>query len=188
MVSKFELDPDMPLQVTHNLEVWLHFWDPWSNSSFFFFFYLPVMFSEDAEGMANSEVLDQTTPSGGVWSVPVLFAQTSLFQFLGLLRYFMKWFLFCLPGTTNMSRSMTKPTKWPVCSSHKLQQLQLYTALGFLMRMFSTFVFYLHRQLWYTQQRQHVWSGSSTCWSNVNALWCWLVMRVQAKQYSWTTS
>ena len=46
------------------------------------------MSPNDADGMANSVDPDQTAPLGAVWSGSALFAQTSLSENLGSLRYF----------------------------------------------------------------------------------------------------
>ena len=53
--------------------------------------YYSVMSPNDADGMANSVDLDQTTPLGAVWSGSALFAQPYLSENLGSLRY-----IFCL--------------------------------------------------------------------------------------------
>ena len=45
------------------------------------------MYPKDAEGIANSADPDQTAPRGAVWSGSALFAQTSLSENLGKLRY-----------------------------------------------------------------------------------------------------
>ena len=47
---------------------------------------LGVFHKKDANGIANSEDPDQTTPLGAVWSGSALFAQTYLSENLGSLR------------------------------------------------------------------------------------------------------
>ena len=46
------------------------------------------MHPKDAAGIANSVDPDQTAPLGAVWSGSALFAQTSLSENLGTLRYY----------------------------------------------------------------------------------------------------
>ena len=49
--------------------------------------YHRVMSPNDADGMANSVDTDQTAPLGAVWSGSALFAQASLSENFGSLRY-----------------------------------------------------------------------------------------------------
>ena len=46
------------------------------------------MSPDDADGMANSGVPDQTAPLGTVWSGSALFVQAYLSENLGSLRYY----------------------------------------------------------------------------------------------------
>ena len=93
---------------------------------------LRVMHPKDAEGIANSVDPDQIAPLGAVWSGSALFAQASVSENLGSLRYFLQPCLHMYRSNIYICNFISWSPSMQSIFQYTLRQNSFYTA-GYIM-------------------------------------------------------